>query len=180
MRERLENFTNRVVSASASIIAIIALATAVYQARLSRDQAKASVWPYLIQGNSSNNGYSRIIQNVGLGPAVVRGFEVLVDGKPAKDWADVADKLGIKLTWRGKSSTTFRAGLVVPTNAMIDLLELPDTGEVRLFRRAIQGHLETWVCYCSLYGDCWQNRSDDYQPTGIKACTDDHTRRFME
>src|SRR6185436_6664086 len=96
VKERIENITNRIVSASATIIAIIALVTGVYQAKLSRDQAKASVWPYLIQGNSGNNGYSRIVQNVGLGPAIIGGFEVLVDGKPAKDWADVAAKLNIR------------------------------------------------------------------------------------
>lgn len=180
MNERLENITARIVSGSATIIAIVALATAVYQARLSRDQAKASVWPYLIQGNAGNNGYSRIIQNVGLGPAIVQGFEVLVDDRPTKTWAEVAESLKIKPTWRGKRSTTFRAGLVVPTGAMVELIELPDSGDVRLFRGAIENHLQTWICYCSLYGDCWQNRSDDYKPTPIKACKDDPARRFVE
>jgi hypothetical protein len=55
---RLDDITNRIVSASATIIAIAALATAVYQAKLSRAQAKASVWPYLLQGNAGNNGYA--------------------------------------------------------------------------------------------------------------------------
>ena len=179
VKDRIETFTNRVVSASATIIAIIALATAVYQARLSRDQAKASVWPYLIQGNSGNNGYSRIVQNVGLGPAMIRGFEVLVDGKPTRNWTDVATRLGIRPTWRGKRSTTFRAGLVVPTGALIEVLNLPDSTDERMIRSAI-GHLETWVCFCSLYGDCWENRSDDYEPRRIKACVDDPARRFVE
>src|SRR5215813_2198104 len=95
VKARLENLSNRIVSGSATFIAIVALATAVYQARLSHDQAKASVWPYLVQGNSSNNGYSRIVQNVGLGPAMIRGFEVLVDGKPTRNWTEVATRLGI-------------------------------------------------------------------------------------
>lgn len=180
MNARLEAITTRIVSGSASLIAIVALVTAVYQAKLSRDQAKAAVWPYLIQGNSGNNGYGRIVQNVGLGPAVISGFEVLVDGKPVKDWHEAAAALGINPTWRGKRSTTFRAGLVVPTNAMIDLLELPDSSDAHLFRKAIEDHLQTWVCYCSLYGDCWQNRSDDYRPSPIKVCKDDPARRFVE
>jgi hypothetical protein len=180
MREHLENITNRVISASATIIAIVALATAVYQARLSRDQAKASVWPYLIQGNSGNNGYARIIQNVGLGPAIIRGFEVRVDGAPTSNWHDAAEKLGVKLAWRGSRSVSFSAGLVVPTNALIDLLEFPDTSDVRAFRAAMGDRLKTWVCYCSLYGDCWESQSDAYQPTPIKACRDDPARRFME
>jgi hypothetical protein len=179
VKERIENITNRIVSGSATIIAIVALATAVYQARLSRDQAKASVWPYLVQGNSSNNGYSRIVQNVGLGPAMIRGFEVLVDGKPTRNWTDVAAKLGIHPTWRGMRSTTFRAGLVVPTGALIELLNLPDTVDERLIRGSMD-HLQTWVCFCSLYGDCWENRSNDYEPRRVKACRDDPARRFVE
>ena len=179
MKDRIESITTRIVSASATIIAIIALATGLYQARLSRDQAKASVWPYLIQGNSSNNGYSRIIQNVGLGPAIIRGFEVTVDGKPAQNWIDVAAKLGISPSWRGKRSTTFRAGLVVPTGGLIEILNLPDSTDERMIRGAMD-HLQTWVCFCSLYGDCWENRSDDQEPRRVKACVDNPTRRFME
>jgi hypothetical protein len=175
----IESITNRILSGSATIIAIIALGTGLYQARLSRDQAKASVWPYLVQGNSSNNGYSRIVQNVGLGPAVIRGFEVLVDGKPTRNWTDAAAKLGIHPTWRGKRSTTFRAGLVVPTGGLIELLNLPDSADERMIRGVID-HLETWVCFCSLYGDCWESRSNDYDPRPIKACKDDPARRFVE
>ncbi len=179
VKDRIEGITNRVVSASATVIAIVALSTAVYQARLSRDQAKASVWPYLIQGNSGNNGYSRIVQNVGLGPAVIRGFEVLVDGKPTRNWTEAAAKLGISPTWKGKRSTTFRAGLVVPTGGLIELLNLPDTSDVRMIR-SVADRLHTWVCFCSLYGDCWENRSDDYEPKRVKVCVDVPARRFVE
>jgi hypothetical protein len=179
VKDRIESMTNRIVSASATIIAIIALATAVYQARMSRDQAKASVWPYLVQGNSGNNGYSRIVQNVGLGPALIRGFEVLVDGKPTRNWRDAATKLGISPTWRGSRSTTFRAGLVVPTGGFIELLNLPDTADGRMMRGVLD-HLQTRVCFCSLYGDCWENRSGDYDPRRVEACTDDPARRFIE
>ena len=74
--------TNRIMSASATLIALVALGTGLYQAKLSREQAKASVWPYLISGNSGEAGYSRIVQNVGLGPAIIGAFEVHVDNVP--------------------------------------------------------------------------------------------------
>ena len=179
MNERIDRITNRIVSGSATIIAVIALATGVYQARLSREQARASVWPYLVQGNSSNGGYSRIIQNVGLGPALIRGFEVRVDGTPTRSWTDVAGKLGIHPSWRGVRSTTLRAGLVVPTGALIQLINLPDSADERMIRSRIE-HLQTWVCFCSLYGDCWENRSDDYESRPVEACVDDPARRFVD
>jgi len=68
----------------------------------------------------------------------------------------------------------------MPTSSTIDLLELPDSADMRAFRAAIGDRLKTWVCYCSLYGDCWESRSDAYQPSPVKVCRDDPARRFME
>jgi hypothetical protein len=90
-------------------------------------------------------------------------------------------RLGIRPDWRGKRSTTFRAGLVVPTGALVELLNLPDTADERLIRGAMDHHhLQTWVCFCSLYGDCWENRSNDYESKRVKTCADDPARRFVE
>jgi hypothetical protein len=179
MRLSVSDLTNRIVSASATLIAITALATGIYQAKLSRDQAKASVWPYLISGNSGNNGYSRIVENVGLGPAIISGFEVRVDGRPLHSWHEVAESLHIPLSFKGSHSTTFRHGWVVPTNATIDLLELPDTADVRLIRSKLD-HVETWVCYCSLYGDCWETKDSIIEPSRVNACFDDPKRAFRQ
>jgi hypothetical protein len=176
---RLDDILNRIVSGSAALIAIAALGTAVYQAKLSRDQAKASVWPYLIQGNSGNNGYARIIQNVGIGPAVIRSFEVTVDSQPVANWAAAAKAMGITLSWKGHRTTTFGSGLVLPTGALVDLLELPDSGDVRLIRAQIE-RLHTRVCYCSLYKDCWELTSPDHDPVPVEVCRENPARRFME
>jgi hypothetical protein len=176
---RLEDIINRIVSGSAALIAIAALGTAVYQAKLSRDQAKAAVWPYLIQGNSGNNGYARIVQNVGIGPAIIRAFEVTVDGKPVTSWRAAAKALGINLSWNGHRTTSFGAGLVVPMGTVIDLLELPDTSDVRLIRGQIE-RLHTKVCFCSLYNDCWNLQTPDNDPVRVKVCHDDPARRFRE
>src|SRR4051812_537577 len=159
---RIEDVTNRIVSASATLIALVALRTGLYQSKLMHDQAKAAVMPYLLQGNAGDHGYSRIVQNVGLGPAVIRAFEVRVDGRPLKNWKEVADSLHVTLSWRGHASTTFVPGLLIPAGSRIDLLELPDSNDIRTFRGAMKERLETWVCFCSLYGDCWENKSGDY------------------
>jgi hypothetical protein len=178
---RLSEITNRFVSASASLIAIAALVTAVYQTKLARDQARATVRPYLIVGNSGNNGYARVVQNVGLGPAIIGAFDVRVDGHPMKTWAEVADAMGVKLSWKGHATTTFRPGIVAPQGATIDLLSLPDSNDVRIFRQALNGHsLETRVCYCSLYGDCWQSNPASYFPEPVKTCKENPKTMFAE
>ena len=179
MPVKLSEITDRIVSASATIIALVALGTGLYQAKLSRDQAKATVWPYLISGNSGENGFARIVQNVGLGPAIIGAFEVHVDGRPMHSWKEVADSLHAPLTFRGSRSTTFRRGLVVPVGANIHLIELPDSADIKLIRAKVS-HLRTFICYCSLYGDCWALDSDITTPDKVEACTDDPVRAFRE
>jgi len=179
-RGRIGTLTNAIVSGSATIIAIVALATGVYQAKLSRDQANASVWPFLLQGNAGNNGYSRIIQNLGIGPAKVMAFEVRVDGHPMQNWREVMDSLHTSLSWRGYRSTSMRAGIVIPANAVVDLIDLPDTADVVAFRRALATNkFETWICYCSIYGTCWQGTSDA-EPAETRSCKNDPQRAFRD
>ncbi|MDQ2667020.1 MAG: hypothetical protein M3Z05_13550 [Gemmatimonadota bacterium] len=175
----LSDVTNRIMSASATLIALVALGTGLYQAKLSRDQAKAAVWPYLISGNSGESGYSRVVQNVGLGPAIIGAFEVQVDSVPVHSWKEAAESLHVQLTFTGSRSTTFRRGLVVPVAANIHLIELPDSADIRLVRSRTK-HLRTYICYCSLYGDCWMLDSYLTEPTKVKVCVDDPLRAFRE
>src|SRR3954470_4189876 len=82
---------DRWLSVAAAIGAVCAVAIAVYQAALAREQQRASAWPYLAQSNSYVTGqpYTRLLENQGVGPARVRSFQVLVDGKSMPDWGDV-------------------------------------------------------------------------------------------
>lgn len=180
-RGRLSVLTNAIVSGSATLIALVALATGLYQAKLSRDQANASVWPFLLQGNSGNNGYARLIQNVGIGPARVMAFEVLMDGRPMHSWRELNDSLHITLTGRGSRTTTMGAGVVIPANSVVDLIELPDSADVRVFRGAIakKGKFDTWICYCSIYDKCWAGTGDT-APAEVRSCKNDPARAFHD
>lgn len=176
---KVGDITSGIVSASATIIALVALGTGLYQAKLSRDQAKAAVWPYLIQGNSGNGGYARIVQNVGIGPAIIGAFEVRVDTHVVRSWQEAIDSMHAVVSGRGSKSTTFRPGIVIPAGATIDLFMLPDSNDVRAIRARIS-HLDTRICYCSFYHDCWVIHSGDDTPRQVKACVDDPETRFRK
>lgn len=62
-------------------------------------------------------------------------------------------------------------------SALIGLVNLPDSTDERMMRGATD---TCRLCFCSLYGDCWENRSDDYESKRVEACTDDPARRFVE
>jgi hypothetical protein len=178
---RLGAITNRIISASASLVALAALATAVYQTKLARDQAKAAVWPYLLVGNAGDQGYSRIVQNVGLGPAVIGAVEVRVNGHAVHTWHEAADSMHVKLSGRGYASTSFHGGMVVPVGGRIDLVNLRDTSDIRAFRAALGANtVETRICYCSLYGDCWDAAQAMMRPKAVKVCTQDPKAEFIE
>jgi hypothetical protein len=182
-RGRIGTLTNAIVSGSATLIALVALATGIYQAKLSRDQANAAVWPFLLQGNAWNAGYSRIIQNVGIGPARVMAFEVRIHDQPVRDWREVAESLRVQPSWRGVRRTTMRAGIVIPASTITDVLDLPDSSDARMMRAALAADpkaLDTWICYCSIYGKCWAGRGADAEPREVKSCQDDPARAFRE
>src|SRR5664279_1539157 len=77
-------------AACAIIVAICSLGMTIYEARAAREHDRISVWPRIYQTVSdSANRYVRTVTNVGLGPAIIRSFEVQVDGVVKHTWSDV-------------------------------------------------------------------------------------------
>jgi len=73
---------DRIVSISAMLVGVGSLFIVLYQTSLMREQAKASVLPYLmIAYNSSEAGSYIALRNVGLGPARIERISVRHDGR---------------------------------------------------------------------------------------------------
>lgn len=170
---------DRWLSIAAAIGAICAVAIAVYQAALAREQQRASAWPFLAQSNSYVVGqpYTRQIENQGVGPARIRSFQVLVDGKPAHTWSDVVRALTNQPD-SGLAYSSFGRGKVVPTGATRVLVSLPAGKQAQSFWQAAQTRLQTVVCYCSIYDECWQADTRAREPARVSACADDSAAEF--
>src|SRR6185312_15580863 len=68
-----------VAAVIAAFVGLLALCVSGYTAYLQRQQVRAQVWPYLETGiSSSKRGVS--LSNKGVGPAIIRSAQVLVDG----------------------------------------------------------------------------------------------------
>lgn len=78
----------------ASLVGLLALIVAGYTAYIQRQQVRAQVWPHLDMG-ASTFPPSIVVKNQGVGPAIVRSVEVLVNGKPQPDWAHVFTAVGM-------------------------------------------------------------------------------------
>ncbi len=74
------------VALMATFISISALGVSLYQAKLSRQQQLASVWPYLSIGgygtaNEERQTWGVRVVNNGLGPGIIERVEMRLDGK---------------------------------------------------------------------------------------------------
>jgi hypothetical protein len=171
---------DRVLSLAAGVAAVTAVAVSLYQAALAREQLRASAWPYLAQANSFTAGrpYLRVVSNEGVGPARVRSFSVLVDGRPVPTW-DAAVRA---LTGQSEPAlvySSFGRGSVLPPGATRTLLTLPRGERAATFWREAQTRLETVACYCSVYDECWRAASRAEEPRPVPACPADSAAAFV-
>jgi len=172
---------DRVLSVCAGIAAITAVAVSLYQSALARRQLRASAWPYVSQGNAFPPGanYTRIVGNEGVGPARVRAFEVRVDGRPVRTWNDAVRAL----TGEGEPRliySSFGRGSVLPAGATRALLTLPGGERALKFWSEAQTRLETVVCYCSVYDECWRASSEQDEPRAVRECRVDSASMFRQ
>ena len=172
---------DRLLSVCAGVAAITAVAVSIYQSALARRQLRASAWPYVAQANAYAAGtdYTRLVGNEGVGPARVRAFEVRVDGRPVRVWNDA-----VRALTSGPEPalvySSFGRGTVLPAGASRTLLRLPAGERARRFWVEAQTRLETVVCYCSVYDECWRSSSEADEPTPVKACSADSSAAFRQ
>jgi hypothetical protein len=173
--------TDRVLSASAVVAALAAVAISAYQAHLAREQQRASAWPYVAEWNShtAGNPYRRTAGNSGVGPALVRSVQVLADGEPQRTWGDVVGALtGVADLTVVYSS--FGRGAVLPAGASRVVLTVPAGPVAERFFAAVQTRLVTRVCYCSIYGECWVADSRDEEPLAVGTCAVEPDAEFQQ
>lgn len=172
---------DRMLSLAAAVAAITAVVVSLYQASLAREQLRASAWPYLAQNNGFVPGqpYLRVVSNEGVGPARVRSFSVLVDGRPVATWNAAVRAL----TGGGEPAlvySSFGRGTVLPPGGSRTLLTLPAGPRAAMFWQQAQTRLNTVACYCSVYDECWQADSRDEEPRPVRVCTADSAAAFRQ
>jgi hypothetical protein len=144
---------------ASGLAGVLALAVSTYNVYLQRVQVRAQVWPYL-EWTSTNtgDGFSWNVQNVGVGPAIVRGVRVLVDGKPVDGMEEAAKALDPDLEKRtGLDLVHSSFGQrVIPAGVMIHPLEIAHLRPDDAFVAAqASGRLTIEFCYCSTLDECW-------------------------
>ena len=176
------DLTDRIMAVSAIVVALASLAVALYEARTNREYQKVSVWPYVTQSNAMVPGepYTRNIANLGVGPALVKSFQVSVDGKPQRDWAEVSRAL------TGQPSPdlvyfSIHSGSVLLPDKPVPLVKIPPGDAAQHFwEQAQTPRLSIRICYCSLYDDCWLHDSLNEEPSPVATCRPYPDKEFAQ
>jgi hypothetical protein len=146
-------------SAVALVISVIALGVNLYQTRLQLTQSHAGVWPYLAihtpyaYDTREDATFHWVVQNNGVGPAIVKSTRVTLDGRPMRRWYAVFDAL---LQGRQRFGSFLEPvnDQVIPSGAKINAVSVSGAAGANLLHDA-EDRLDMAICYCSVYDDCW-------------------------
>ena len=145
----------------AALIGLLALCVSGYTAYIQRQQVRAQVWPYL-GWEYSSVFHHYTWTNEGVGPAIVKSVQVLVDGKPQQDWKSVRHTLQIPPFPFNQS--TLNREVLSPGQTLKWIVFKQETDYENFSRAVDQAKVEFKVCYCSTLGDCWTLRSGGKTP----------------
>jgi hypothetical protein len=138
---------------------------------------EANSLPYLqLYGSSSPNGAAAFnVVNEGIGPARIATAQVLVDGRSVQNLDQLLQACCGSADRSGVSTSTLLGRMVRPGDS-VTFIEFTaarsDPAGAAAFDRARQtGRIETRICYCSVFDDCWRATSKDPTPVAVNQCS---------
>ena len=135
----------------ATFVGLLALLVSGYTAHIQRQQVRAQVWPYVLVGNDDPKQAIEVL-NKGVGPALVRGLQVWIDGRPQRSWDAALQTLGIPP--HGYQNSTLNGNVLSP-GEQVTWIRIADPAMYLRFRDAYRTRIGVEACFCSTLGDCW-------------------------
>ena len=185
------NFLDMVVAGTAILISVISLFVAVSHGRTMEKLVAANSWPLLRYDTGNLDDETQLpvitltIENAGVGPALVKSFNVFLDGKPVRDQGELlrtccgeaprSPERGERLSKGSEfgvitssiSSTVIRAG------EQRDYIRLANSPSFETQWEALNKarfRLSFEACYCSVLGDCWTSDLTGVDPVPVEVC----------
>ncbi len=162
------------------------------QTEILLQQMKSSAWPSLMvdmhfamTNDSSLTAFRIHVRNKGLGPAVIEGVKVTVDGEPTSTWLELISRLdppdGLLMD---RSSSSLYQQVLSPGEEKI-FLDLGNNLELMnvLYGQADRMAIE--ICYRSIYDEHWLVIRDRLTADGssvaqkVEACQFQETDNFI-
>lgn len=177
---------NSIATIGAVILSLVAISISVIEVSTMRTQQRASVWPYLqINGSYSANTYQILLENKGVGPALIRDFAITVNNQLVTD----VDQMVIDLVGKENAFSYDIYKVANPNNSVISsrekvrLFSVPlrvrsstnsdDLIEYTpgvLFTQNARTSLNISICYCSIHEDCWLTQLSSASVKPVEVC----------
>ncbi len=163
---------------ASSIIAACALGFTAYQAYLTRHHHKISVAPRLttwVQFPDSHGVFSIELMNKGIGPAIIKSFELAVDGKQIQGRKTEKIDKALKILFPKESYTSTSSflddGYAMAAKDGLTLASLKFSLGVALTSEEFERRLERvslTIKFDSMYGETFQYQAKGMESTHTK------------
>lgn len=169
--------SNKILSVSAILVSFMTFLVLIYQTTIMREQQLLSVYPYLTlfnQGSQTNN-YRFVMNNQGIGPAVLDKIEISYKGKvtPYQDIVSfVLDHSEAISSLNNVLHSNIYPGRLVPAGEIFSIFEVKDSYEESVVLRSEIDRLLkeglTWkITYSSVYSEQWEITERSLSPKKI-------------
>lgn len=170
--------SDTITAIAATVIALLALFTSIWQGATSREHNRLSVKPHLDIawiGDTANEWGIRI-DNAGIGPAEILEFEVSIDGTRNIEWDTESWWTVINTLWPKQIPGEERPYFVLlrPGNALREGRELflLKFGPTDSWQYCPLKRLSVRIKYQSIYGDRFELKSDASKHPYFQGCTE--------
>jgi hypothetical protein len=162
---------NSVLPICALLISAVACAASLYQLRMAMSSISAQTWPYVTIGwRHTNDETGIVVDNDGLGPAIIRDVVLTVDGQDQHDAISALRQI-ISITDAGIELDALTRGVVIRAGKSLNLFVVRGASWANQLRSA-QNRVNLEICYCSILGQCWSNSLASVIPREVSVCAE--------
>jgi hypothetical protein len=163
--------TDLLIALFALLISTLTASAAIYQGHVIANQLSVTVWPYISYKTTvSNTTIELDVENVGVGPAIVRSAMLFIDGKPQASLTTALAELGyVSKHGDSVSLSSLGSGEVIRAGEDVALARV-QSARFAANAATLETRVRLETCYCSILGQCWLSTSGGESPTGVKNC----------
>lgn len=173
---------NGIATIGAVILSVVAISISILEVTTMRTQQKSAVWPYLQINSSYTDGkYQILLENKGVGPALIKNLTLLVDDEPAYEFDKIiSDLVGLENAFSyDVYQVSNPANSVISSREKIRMFSVPlRNNDLEnsvftlgvIFAEQANQRFNIAICYCSIHEDCWRTDINMSGVEEVKAC----------
>jgi hypothetical protein len=165
--------TSRILPVCALLISAVACIASLYQLHMASSSMSAQTWPYVTIGwRYANDETAIVVDNDGLGPALIRDVVLSVDHRPQTDALAAVRQIVSDSGAEIRLDALVRGNVIRAGNSL-SFLAVHGAAWANQLRTA-QSRVTLQICYCSILGRCWINSLTQVIPQSVAACSENN------